>query len=76
MATIKICDKCDGEGNIYTSDRFEGYMTHTCKKCKGFGRIKTYGFTYEVPIDADSKEINSTQEKILSLIRESEKRVY
>ncbi len=82
---IEICDKCNGTGQY--SDRDNAVMnialkrniqieSDECDRCFGSGRIITRTYTYKVPFSFDKNLIYEIDSKIITLIRDLERKKY
>jgi DnaJ-class molecular chaperone len=69
---IKICNSCDGKGDVKQYDNHNDYEIVICKKCYGTGRVLTRTYTYEVPFGTDINILYKLDSEIFGLIRKLE----
>lgn len=72
---IKICDRCNGLGEIKQIDR-DGTEMFPCERCNATGRILTREYRYVVPFGSPKNKIYEFDEKIINMIRKLEKDLF
>jgi hypothetical protein len=66
---IQICPVCTGNGYTTENDRYDGYISHNCKRCEGTGRIMTRTYSFDVPFGTDMNKIYPIDNQIIEWIR-------
>lgn len=71
MSSIKICDACAGEEELYELDERNFRTYYKCTNCNGTGKVFISNFTLSVPFGTSVSTISKYQEKIFKIIREA-----
>lgn len=72
---IKLCNSCNGKGDIEQYLHRNDYETVICKKCNGTGRVITRTYSYEVPFGSDIHKLYKVDSEIFELIRKLESEI-
>lgn len=74
MGNIKICERCDGEGTTRHDVGYHSteWVTETCKKCNGTGRVKEFHYYLSFSSDIDMQKFYPVDKRIHEIIREFE----